>query len=368
MIRALHIINSLAAAGAETLLVQLCRRLPEQGVEPTVASLLGPGPLSPLLAQDRIPTVDLSRGGRFDVAAVLKLAAAIRRHRIDVVHTHLVYAGIVGKLAAVATGRPVISTRHYMADPRERTLPFRLEDRLTTSCAARVVAITDCMREAILAQRLVEPERVAVHRNAIDLDLFISRIRPSSRREGTLVGTIGRMEPPKAQEVYLEAMSLVRRCVPSVRGILVGDGRRREELLRLRAQFALGDVVTFSGSVPPDEIPSLLAGFDVFVLSSNWEGLPMVLIEAQAAGVPIVATAVGGVPEVVHDGATGLLVPPRDPTALAGAIVRLLEDQALRWQLGVNAAAHAEREFDIRRLARQTAAMYREVLAERKRA
>jgi len=365
MIRVLHVINSLAAAGAETLLVQLCRRLPEEGVSPVVASLLGPGALSPLFEEHGIPTVDLSRAGEPGVWAVAKLVRAIRRYRIHVVHTHLAYAGVAGKLAAMATRRPVVTTRHYTTDPKLNTLPYRLEDWLTGHGTARVVVISDYMRRIILAERLAKPERVVVHRNAIDVAAFRSRCRPSLRGEGPVVGTVGRMEPQKAQEIYLEAMALIRRRVPSVRGMIVGDGRRRSELEGIRRRLDLDERVAFVGSVPPDDVPTLLGGFDLFVLSSDWEGLPLVLIEAAALGLPTVATDVGAVSEVVREGRTGFLVPPRDLSALAEAALKILEDAEKGREFGANARACAEAEFDIARLARQTATLYRDVLAER---
>lgn len=366
MIRALITINSLVAAGAETLILQLCRHLPREGVEPIVASLLGPGPLTPLFEESGIRVVNLSEAGeRLGLKSFWRLMWTVRRERIDIVHTHLVYAGIMGKVAAALTGLPVVTTRHYTTDLKITTPFYRLEDRLTKTGTARVVAISDYMRRFILDSGLAEPRRVVVHRNAIDVDRFRTLVTESERPGNLIIGTAGRMEPQKAQEVFLEAMAIIRRNIPTVRGVLVGEGSKRSELEAARARLCLDDVVSFVGTVSPEEMPTLLSTFDVFVLSSDWEGLPIVLIEAAALGIPVVATDVNAVSEVVKDGRTGLLVPPRNPRAIAEAAVAILGDPDRRRRFGRKAREYADAELDIKRLARQTATLYRDVLAER---
>jgi len=364
MIRALHVVNSLVAGGAENLILQLCRCLPEHGVEPAVASLLGPDRLSPVFERDGIPTIHLSAGRRLDPRAFWRLVAAIRRHRIDIVHTHLVYAGIAGKLAAGIAGVPSVTTRHYLLDPREGSPLFRLEGHLTAHAAARLVVLNETMRAASIAQGLAPAGKIAIHRNAIDLSPFRGLDRRRDPEAPFTIGTIGRMGPEKAHETFLRAIARVRRERPTAQGVLVGDGRRRLELEALRHDLGLDDAVRFVGVASPDEIPGWLARFDVFALSSDWEGVPIALIEAAASGLPIVATAVGGVPEIVHDGETGYLVPPQRPQELADAILRLADDPELRRLFGLRAAEHARATYDIHRLARETADLYREVRAE----
>jgi len=371
MIRVLVTINSLVAAGAETLILQLCRALPHEGVMPVVASLLGPGPLSPFFEQQGTPVANLSREGeRPGPRSMWRLLTALRRERIDIVHTHLVYAGIMGKVAAKMVGLPVVVTRHYTTDPREHTVLFRLEDILTTRLADRVVALTGIMRDILVAQGLAERGRICVHHNAIDLTAYgsVQHLRgPRSDPGEFLIGTVGRLERQKAQEVFLATMRLVHEARPSARGVIIGEGSRRPELEEMCRRLGLDGVVRFVGTVPSGEVRSWLGRLDVFSLSSDWEGLPMVLIEAKACGCPIVATAVGGVPEVVRDGIDGTLVPPRNPRAMADAIISLLDHPEVGRSLGENARAHAFEHFDIARLARQTAEMYRQVLGERRR-
>lgn len=369
MIRVAITVNSLVAGGAETLILQLCRALPSEGVAPLVASLLGPGPLTALFERQGTPVVNLTEAGeRPGPGALWKLFMALKRERIDIVHTHLVYAGILGKVVAAMAGLPVVVTRHYMADPRERSPLFRLEDALTTRLTAQVVALTKAMGDTLVRQGLAESKRICVHHNAVDLSPYESMPASGTRRtgaDGCVVGTVGRMEAPKAQEVFLEAVARVREAHPSTRGVIIGQGSRREELEAVRRRLDLDDAVFFTGGLPPDEVPAWLRRFDVFALSSSWEALPMALVEAKACGCPVVATAVGGIPEVVRHGIDGILVPPRDPNAMADAIIGLFERPDVRRAFGRAARAHAFAHFDISRLARQTATMYRQVLQER---
>ena len=361
MIRALHVINWLELGGAETLLMRLCQHLPEYGVEPVVATMRGRGRLRPAFEALGTTLIDLSVHGHAVPWAPYTLVRAIREYRIDIVHTHLVHAGIAGKIAAVITGRPVVTTRHYTSNAKHDTWLYRLEHYLTRRYAARVVAVGEQVREHVVSRGLAEAERVVVHRNAVDLAAFPER-RPHAPDREIVIGMIGRFHPVKAHEVFLEAMAHLRSRQPRASAVIVGSGQRRAELEALSQELGLDAVVRFRGPVSHEDIPALLAGFDLFVLSSDWEGLPMVLIEAAAAGLPIVATDVGGVGEVVHDGVTGYLVPPREPRKLADALARMIEEPDRRLEMGRRARARAESQFDIRRLAKQTADLYREVL------
>ena len=364
MIRAIHVINSLELGGAETLLARLCRYLPEYGVEPVVATLRGPGRLAPAFASVGTKIVDLSWHGRAVPWAPWRLARAIRQHEADIVHTHLVHAGIAGKLAAAIAGRPVVTTRHYARNAKHDTALYRLEHYLTRRYAARVVAVGEQVRHHLVSRSLADPSRIVVHRNAVDLGAFSERRRRDTSGGDFLIGTMGRLHPVKAHEVFLKAMAHLHRRHPGVAAAIVGGGQRRATLEALSRDLGLEGVVRFVGPVPHEDVPSWFDRFDVFVLSSDWEGLPMVVLEAAAAGLPIVATDVGDVGEVVRDGDTGYLVPPRDPRALADAIARMIEEPDSRREMGSNARALAESQFDVRRLAQQTAELYREVLAE----
>ena len=186
----------------------------------------------------------------------------------------------------------------------------------------------------------------------IDLDRFANG-HPAFPKDGPLVGNVARLAPQKDHETLLEAARLVRDRRPDVRFAIVGDGELREELER-RAE---GLPVLFTGA--RDDVPELLASFDVFAFPSLFEGLCLAVIEAQAAGVPVVATPAGGIRETVVDGETGLLVPTRDPGALAGGILRLLDDRELAERLATEARRRVRERYSEERMVELTLDLYR---------
>ncbi|HDS74240.1 MAG TPA: glycosyltransferase family 1 protein, partial [Firmicutes bacterium] len=293
-------------------------------------------------------------------AAVIHLVREIRERKVDIIHTHLVRAGIVGKLAASIVRVPVVTTRHYTRDAKSRRWDFVAEDVLTRLLADRVIAIGDSVFDTIREQKMCAPEKIVLHRNAIDVASYVCQGR-DERTPNLVIGTVGRLHPAKAHEVFLDALAMVRRTHPEVTGVIVGGGERLVALKEYADRCGVLDAVTFTGAVDSDTVRDWLHRFDIFVLPSDWEGLPISLIEAAAAGLPIVATDVGGCPEVVRDGENGFLVPPRDPAAVANAVERLIRDVSLRDAFGNRAVEIAKSEFDIHRLADQTADLYREI-------
>jgi glycosyltransferase involved in cell wall biosynthesis len=189
----------------------------------------------------------------------------------------------------------------------------------------------------------------------IDVEQFAAGSRQQAP-DGPVVGTVGRLAAQKDHATLLRAMSLIRRRATGARLVVVGDGELRDDLTRLAAELDLGDAVTFTGV--REDVPDLLASFDVFALPSRFEGFCLALVEAQAAGVPVVATPVGGIPDAVADRATGLLVPPQDPAALADAVVTLLEDRALAARLAAAARQQACERFDVRLMVEATLRLY----------
>ena len=363
MIRAFHVINSLGAGGAESLLLQLCRHLPDHGVEPVVASLLPPGFLSGEFKRQGTRTVHLARSRSERPLVPVRLFREMRKQRPDIVHTHLVWSGVLGKLAGRALGKPILTTRQYTAEERQ-DLPYRLEDVLTRWVNDRVIAVSNQMQQYLIDAGIAKPSRTVVMHNAIDMDPF-RVLQPDYRAEPPLIGTVGRMDLPKGHDTFLRAVAELRRNRSDIRAVIVGDGVLRPQLEGLRSELGLDGVVEFPGRQTASGVRGWLERLRVFVLSSDWEALPLVLIEASAAGLPIVSTRVGGTSEIVMDGQTGILVPARDSRSLARRVLELLENPELAANLGHAARERAFRHFDIRDLAERTATLYREVLAER---
>ena len=294
-----------------------------------------------------------------DVTLPPRLAALFRQRGVDVVHTHnpqpLIYGAPAGKLAGCAT----VHTRHGAnIDPRLRTLLRRLSGTL----ADAYVAVSEETAELARRERDVRADKISVIRNGIDLSRFdpARPARAEVRRElgipdaAWVVGTVGRVVPDKHHALLVDAMRAA--CAAGAHLVIAGDG---VELLALRARVAaLPDGARVHLLGVRRDAPRLLQAFDAFAMSSRTEGLPLVLLEAMATALPIVSTAVGGIPDVLRDGETGLLVPSEDPLRLAAALERLRDDRALAGRLAAAGRALALAEYSADAMVERYLALY----------
>jgi len=360
MQRVLHVITSLDADGAQTLLMGFASRCPRDRCENVVAYLLGPGKLRSEPRYAGVEAVDLTRDGAFTFASLWRLTRLVRQGRFDIVHTHLVHGGILGRLAAWLGGaRFVVTTRHYGTEQKERSLLYRLEDRLTRR-SHRVIAISGAVRRYLIERGIAPEGRIRVVHNAMDLDLFgaaPTALRPAASRPPVL-GSIGRLRPQKGYRHLLDAFRLVLNDHPGARLEIVGEGPLRDDLEDHVASLDMAGSVSLLGRLPHEEIPARIDGWDLFLLSSVWEGFGMVLVEAMARARAVVATRVEGVLEVVEEGVTGLLVPPADPPALAAAVNGLLADPERLAAMGRAGRQRAAAHFAMERFVEETVAVY----------
>jgi glycosyltransferase involved in cell wall biosynthesis len=287
-------------------------------------------------------------GGRpFDLDAprlTAGLARTLRALRPEIVHVTDVFpqALVAARLAGV---KRVVVTHHTPELPRRDNLAGRIWNRLGWATRPQVIYTSETDR-----RRDGRP-RAHVIELGIDLDRFT---RGRRVLDGIVVGNVARLAEQKGHRDLIAAAPAVLERHPDVRFAVAGDGELRAELEALARP--LGERFTFLGE--RDDVPDLLASFDVFAYPSRFEGLCLAVIEAQAAGVPVVATPVGGIVENVVDGKTGLLVPPRDPVALAGAIVRLLDDPELARALAERARPRVRERYTRQRMVERTLALY----------
>jgi glycosyltransferase involved in cell wall biosynthesis len=343
-------------------------RYDRQRFEPSLVGLKRPEPASERLREQGIEVEHLGRG-RFDPRILSDIVRAGRRRNARVLHVHGYAAADFGRLAARRLGAALVLHEHF-ADPR---LPGyqALADRVLARLTHRAIAVSASTRDFLVRERHVPADRVRLIWNGAPLDEFAPRgaeRRLSVRRElglpddARVVGTIGRLNVQKGHRYLLDAAAPVLAAAPDVRLVIAGDG---DQAAALRAQadaLGLTPRVVFTGH--RTDVPALLEAFDVFCISSTYEGTPLTLFEAMAARKAIVSTAVDGCREVLEDGRTGLLVPPRDVEALARALARVLEDRALRGSLA-EAAGRESARYDIRECVLRMQELYDEVLAER---
>jgi glycosyltransferase involved in cell wall biosynthesis len=361
-ITVLHFITELNIGGAEKALAHLLTYLDRDRFEPTVACLYGgDGPVADEIRTLDIPVIDLGMMAKWRWDALWRLYRLLRCQRPTILHTWMFHANIPGRVIGRLARVPiVISSERTMG--MERRWRYRV-NRATHPLADRVICVSQGVADFVTQQVGIPSHKITVIPNGIELHSF-ERL-PDKRQartdlgfpsDGLLVGTVARLDPVKRLDVLLEALA----SLPNVNAVIVGDGSERAKLMALSDRLELEGCTHFAGQ--QEHVLPWLAAMDVFVLSSDWEGMSNALLEAMAAGLPVVATAVGGSPEVVIDGVTGLLVPPRDPEALTQAIARLLHDPGLRGQMGEAGRERVLRDYSIERMVERTQALYRSLL------
>jgi glycosyltransferase involved in cell wall biosynthesis len=299
--------------------------------------------------------------GLRDLVALVELALLMRRLRPHIVHASSSKAGVVGRLAAGLTRVPIrVFTVHgwaFNAHAGARSRLYELAERIVRPFTTLTICVSDSERDAGLAARTCVAERSVVIRTGIDAASF-----PVARPADALpaIVAVGRLRAPKDPVSLVRALALLQ---GPFHATLVGDGPDRPVVDEEVRRADLAGSVLLAGE--RDDVAEILASSAIFVLSSRSEALPVSVLEAMAAGLPVVATRVGGVPELVVDGETGLLVPPADPRALAAALQRLVDEPELRARLGAAGRARVEERFALESFLQSHLDLYRRALAAR---
>ena len=362
--------------GTENQFMTLGRSLDPDRFELEFACLRRWGGFVDELAERRIPLFQYDVATFRSPKALLhqaRLARHIAERRIDIVHSYSFYGNVFAVPAARAAGAPVVIASIRDRGPYLTPMQKRLQ-RLVCRLADRILVNADAVKDWLISEKY-DAAKIVVIRNGVDV-IQLDRPAVSARILNELaltpgapvVAVVSRLNRLKGLEPFLEAAVIVARRFEAVRFLIVGDTNPddrgyRVELVRLAARLGLGDRVVFTGL--RTDVPQLLASVTVSVMPSLDEALSNVLLESMAAGVPVVATDVGGTPEAIEDGVTGVLVPPADPNALADAICRVLTDPSLAAQLGHAARESAATRFSIRRMVRATEQLYESLLEVR---
>ncbi len=310
-----------------------------------------------------------------DLKVLASLTKIFRREQPDVVHTHTSKAGGLGRIAAQLAGvRTVVHTPHghvfYGHFGRLASWAFLQVERLLARRTTWLIALTEAERDEHLDRHVGVAERFAVAPSGIDLDRYRALVGVTGRRpsgldippDAVVIGSVGWLTTVKGPRYLIEAVATLKPTHPRLHLVLVGSGDLRDELGALARTLGIGKSVTFAGQ--RQDVPDCLAAMDVFVLPSLNEGMGRALVEAMAAGRPVVATRVGGIPAIIEDRATGLLVPPQDSDALAGALAELLRDPARAKEIGMAGSAAIGKRFGATDMVRAIEAVYAQALRE----
>jgi glycosyltransferase involved in cell wall biosynthesis len=348
------VLDSLNTGGTELNAVRTAEHLDRERFDLRFLCLQPHGPLRRRLDALGIPVMDVGIPGFFTAGAVrrsLEIRRLVRSDRLHVVHAHDPYGNVLAAPAArLAGGAAVIASHRWWRDVHPRKV--RVGNRLSYRFAHRVLANSRSVGDLVMRDEGVPASRLVVIPNFVDAPAF-EPLDPARRAElrarvglapsDVAVGMIANLNPVKDHATLLRAAARVLAVSPNVRFVLVGDGRERLALTEQAAASGIADRVLFPGRLPHE--PGMPGMFDVSVLSSREEGFPNFVVESMAAGRAVVATEVGGVPDAVVNGSTGLLVGAGDDNAMAEALLRILGDSALREQLGSAASRYAREHY-----------------------
>ena len=370
-VRVLHVLATLLPGGSEISVLRLVSALDRGRYVVRVACLRGDAVLADEFRAAGIELVRFGMRGQFDPACLLRLRRYVARERIDIVHTHMDLADFYGALAGRLGGaRGIVSTKHAPDEFRTRRTwkryPFLLLERLAYEMDDAVIVVSEGLRTFLEKAERLPRRKMVVIGHGIE-----PTSRPATRDEargvlglpsrGPLLGMVGRLSPEKGQIVQLRALPAVLAAFPQATCVFAGEGPTRAALEAEIRLLGIADRVVLLGF--RRDVPMVLAALDLFVQPSIYEGFGLSLLEAMAAGLPSVASRVGGIPEVIEDGHTGLLVPPQDPAALASAIIRLLGDRDGARRLGEAAAGRARDKYSLARVAARVDELYRDILS-----
>ncbi|MEW5977042.1 MAG: glycosyltransferase family 4 protein [Acidobacteriota bacterium] len=380
-IRIARMITRMDLGGAQQAVLALARDLDAKKFDQAVITGMG-GELFSDLASIRhirlyvVPELDRSirlAGLGMDLRAMLRIRQILRLEQPDIVHTHTPKAGIVGRWAGWLAGVPrIIHTFHGFGfsdrHPFWQRQSYLWAERLVRGVTDRSVVVSESNRAKGLRLRLFRSDRCVLIRSGIDFPLLSGELVDKTKKKlelgfspsDRIVGVVAGFKPPKALDHFLHAAAILHQRVPDLKFLMVGDGELRSKLEAQRHALGLDAIVKMTGW--RRDVGSLIQVLDVFVLTSLWEGLPRVLVEALFLGVPAVATNVDGVSEVVQDGKSGYLVAPADVEALADRVLRILQDDQLRIRLG-EAGKHSVSQFSAEKMLSDYASLYREVAA-----
>lgn len=360
--RVLQVVLSLKYGGLEKLVIQLSKMLNDQGVVTKVVSLQPNGDLAKEARDQGIEVIELDKKDGFDRSIILKLRKIIKDNKIDIVHTHNLAPLIYGTLASKLAGVKCINTRHGRAEKKTWGLIWNLNH-----C---IVTVSEDTKEALLKTNRIKRRKLKVIYNGIDLSKFNGAIKDNNidglkkelgiEEDKFIIGNVGRIVKEKDQETLLKAFRKLRRKEFKGSLVIVGDGPLKEHLKKAAKEMGIEKDVKFLGF--RSDINRLMRLFDVFVLSSFMEGVPLTILEAMGAGKPVIATNVGGNREVVLEDKSGILVPCGYPERIETAIMRLFINKKMAAQMGDEGRRLAEEKFSLESMTENYFKIYKEAV------
>ena len=362
-IKLAQITHDLAIGGLQQVVVNLCRKIDRERFDVIVVCLRALGALVPEVERMgiKVRLVPQKQNGT-DYFSFLKLAGILKEEKVEVIHTHNTQPFFDGTIAGLLAGvKTIIHTDHARNFPDKRRYMFA--EWLVSHFAYKIVGVSDHTCQNLVRYEKISEKKIKTIMNGIDLAKYGITIDKQRKRmelglngKGPIIGIAVRLVEAKGIRYLLQAMTDVVPLFPDITLLIAGDGPLQDELKKMAGTLGIERRVLFTGSRL--DIPELMKLFDIYVLPSVSEGLPMVLLEAMAAGCPIIATEVGGVPKAVHHGKNGSLVTPGNPKALSAEIVRLLSNNDVRERYSENGVRLAREKFSAEAMTRNYEKLY----------
>jgi glycosyltransferase involved in cell wall biosynthesis len=363
-INVLHIIWSLEKGGAERFLVSLVKHFDQTRFNSIVCCLNWKGEWAKELEDNGIKVIALNKKGKFDISVIFKLISVIKQYDISIVNTHLWAADTLGRLAAIIASVPVIISNVQNVDIWKQPW-HRFIDKLLSYKTIKFIAVSQAVKQFLIGTESIPEDKIEVIYNGIDISMDH---RPSTidlkqqfgiRVDDIVLTVVGRLVEQKGHKYLFEALSMLNGKY-SLKLLVVGEGPLRNSLQSMVNSLQLNDKIKFLGQ--RNDIAQILEISDCLVLSSLYEGLPVCVLEAMAAGKPVIATKVGGIPELVKDGKTGFIVEPKNSEVLLQAIDKLTNLPDIGKEMGARGREIANNNFSIISIAKHTKELFLELL------
>jgi glycosyltransferase involved in cell wall biosynthesis len=362
MINVLHVINSLNVGGAEQLLVDTINAWKDQEYNPIVAFLIGEPHLQNYLSSS-IKVFDLSNNGRFSFFCLFKLMRIIIKEHVSIIHLHDPQSGLIARFASLFLRRRfIITTRHNPELKGNYPLIYRVEN-LCLKYSHRIIAISNAVKEHVCTQYNVPNDIVVVIHNGIDLKSFVpTATNKLTNSTGIRIGSVGRLHPQKGHDILIKAFNAIIPYFPNAKLLIAGTGGEEYFLRSLTASLGIEQHVSFLGMINRIQLIDFLNSIDIFVLASRYEGFGIAIVEAMAMEKPVIASATGGIVEIIHNNINGLLFEPENVNLLAEQMRLLIGNPILREQLGKQARQNAVENFSIESYTEHVCQVYRSLI------
>jgi glycosyltransferase involved in cell wall biosynthesis len=366
----LHLISSSGLLGAERVLLELAEHSKRAGLKVTIG----------VFENSRNPNLELANtasglgfqvqifpcNGRFDNDAAQTIKGYMEKEGVNILHSHNYKSNFYARRALSNSNvRWVVTNHGRRFGPK--LLLYNLLDAFIVRRADKIIAVSEEIAKKMKLAGIAKG-KICLIENGVNLEMFTTNSSSQAikesfgiKKEALVVGTIGALTREKGHQYLLRAALKVIRIYPEAIFLLVGDGIERPGLEKTASSLGIKDSVIFAGM--RKDVPEILSILNVFVLPSLSEGLPMALLEAQAAQIPVVATSVGAIPDVLENGATGMLIPPKDPQAIAEAIIMILSDKKLASGIAQKGFERVRDNFSSEKMASKYLSIYRELLS-----